>query len=118
MDVQLSPSGAPTRTQRPSINSKTSSRRSRGATEATFPAGPWPSEMRAPTAAAFFDFADTKELFAAVRRGDAPRPTAARGVQREPIWARSICEQFIAARHQVLDNVTAPSDEDIAALLA
>lgn len=85
--------------------------------QAMFPAGPWPAEMRAATAAAFFDFADTAQLFTAVKRGEAPRPTAVRGSKREPVWARAVCEQWIAARHQVLDNAMTSAD-DLAALLA
>jgi hypothetical protein len=81
------------------------------------PPGSWPAEMRAPTAAAFFDFADTAQLFAAVRRGEAPRPTATRGARREPVWARAACEQWVADRHQLADNATVSSN-DIAALLA
>jgi hypothetical protein len=84
---------------------------------AMFPTGTWPAEMRAPTAAAFFDFVDTAQLFAAVRRGEVPRPTATRGARREPLWARAACEQWVADRHQLADNATAPSN-DIAALLA
>jgi hypothetical protein len=89
----------------------------RATMQATAPPGSWPAEMRAPTTAAFFDFADTAQLFAAIRRGEAPRPTATRGARREPVWARAACEQWVADRHQLAENGTAPSD-DIAALLA
>jgi hypothetical protein len=85
--------------------------------EATFPPGPWPAEMRAPTTAAFLDFKDTAQLLAAVRRGEAPRPTTTRGSRRELIWSRAVCEQWVARRHQVAENLI-PSSDDIIALLA
>jgi hypothetical protein len=83
---------------------------------ASSPTGPWPAEMRAATAAAFFDFADTRQFISAVKRGEAPRPTATRGARREPIWARSVCEQWIARRHCLPDN-DCDSSDDIQALL-
>jgi hypothetical protein len=83
---------------------------------AEYPDGPWPAEMRAPTAAAFFDFQDTAALFKAVAKNEAPRPTATRGAKREPIWARLVCEEWIAQRHNVTDTGLAPG-EDIASLL-
>ncbi|MDF2997569.1 MAG: hypothetical protein K0R27_3206 [Xanthobacteraceae bacterium] len=86
------------------------------------PAGPWPAEMRAPTAAAFLDYADTGELFGAVSRGEAPRPTAQRGRKREPVWARAVCESWVAQRHNFdvapSGAVFAPgNDDDVASLI-
>lgn len=81
------------------------------------PIGPWPAEMRAPTAAAYFDFPDTGELFGAIGRGEAPRPTSLRGKKREPTWAKSVCESFIARRHQVNDDASGEGADDVASLI-
>ena len=45
---------------------------------ARYPPGPWPAQMRADMVAAFFDFENTAELVAAVKRGEAPLPSAIR----------------------------------------
>jgi hypothetical protein len=54
--------------------------------------------MRADMVAAFLDFENTAELVAAVKRGEAPPPSAYRGKgsAREPVWARAHLEQFVA----------------------
>jgi hypothetical protein len=72
---------------------------------ARYPPGPWPAQMRADMVAAFFDFENTAELVAAVKRGEAPPPSAMRkrGKNAEPIWSRAHLEHFsapsIAARN-------------------
>ncbi len=45
---------------------------------ARYPPGPWPAQMRADMVAAFFDFKNTAELVSAVKRGEAPPPSAKR----------------------------------------
>jgi hypothetical protein len=91
----------------------------RKATPARYPGGPWPAEMRAPMVAAFFDFADTAELISAVKRGEAPRPTACRGRagRKEPIWARTACDDWVAQRHMLPDNGAIHADDDLVAQL-
>lgn len=62
---------------------------------------PWPGEMRADMAAAFLDYETTGKLFAAVLRGEAPRPTATRlrAGRREPVWSLDGLRAFVAVRH-------------------
>ncbi|MBX3535102.1 MAG: hypothetical protein KF826_12200 [Xanthobacteraceae bacterium] len=69
------------------------------ANSAIYPAGPWPIELPKAMAAAFFGFQTISTFLAAVRRGEAPLPTATRGRRREPVWSRQSCEQFVAQRH-------------------
>jgi hypothetical protein len=63
--------------------------------------------MRADMVAAFLDFENTAELAAAVRRGEAPLPSALRkkGDKSEPIWSRIYLERFSAP------SLVAPADE-------
>jgi hypothetical protein len=65
---------------------------------ARYPPGPWPGQMRADMAAAFLDFDNTDELIAAVKRGEAPPPSARRrrGKSAEPVWSRVHLERFSA----------------------
>jgi hypothetical protein len=92
----------------------------RGAQPARYPpsGGAWPLELRADLAAAFLDYPDTRSFFAAVMRGEAPRPTGLRskGKGREPIWARPVMERFVAQRHD-LDQDAAVAQDDIAGLI-
>lgn len=86
---------------------------------AEFPPGPWPAEMRASRVAAFFDYPSSDDLLAAVRRGEAPRPTAlryGRGGKREPVWAKSLCEDWIARRHQI-EQSDGDGPDDLASLI-
>jgi hypothetical protein len=76
------------------------------ANSAIYPAGPWPIELPKAMAAAFFGFQTVTTFLAAVRRGEAPLPTATRGRRREPVWSRQSCEQFAAQRHAVDANST------------
>jgi hypothetical protein len=78
----------------------------------------WPAEMRADVAAALFDFETTWEFFKAIRRGEAPPPSAyrTRGSRREPVWALEVCHSHIARRHQ-LNNNASPDSEDIRSLV-
>lgn len=76
------------------------------ANSATYPAGPWPIELPKAMAAAFFGFHTVTTFLAAVRRGEAPLPTATRGRRREPVWSRQSCEQFVAQRHAIDVNST------------
>jgi hypothetical protein len=54
--------------------------------------------MRADMAAAFLDFDNTAELVSAVKRGEAPPPSARRkrGKTAEPVWSRLHMERFSA----------------------
>ncbi|MGO4738598.1 hypothetical protein AB4099_18770 [Bosea sp. 2KB_26] len=65
------------------------------------PHGAWPEMMRADTAAAFFDRKNTKELAAAVVRGEIPPPcgTTGSGKAKEPVWTRSYCVAFLLSRY-------------------
>jgi hypothetical protein len=64
------------------------------------PHGAWPAMMRADLAAAYFDLRDTKELSAAVVRGDLPPPCGSigKGRSKEPVWTMDYCRAFIARR--------------------
>lgn len=75
---------------------------------ARYPPGPWPAQMRADMVAAFFDFENTAELVAAVKRGEAPPPSAMRkrGKNAEPVWSRAYLEHFSAPSMAVLENGT------------
>lgn len=91
----------------------------RGALPARYPpAGSWPLELRADLAAAFLDYPDTRAFYAAVSRGEAPRPTGLRGTGkvREPIWARPVMERFVAQRHDLAQDAGVAQD-DIAELI-
>jgi hypothetical protein len=65
---------------------------------ARYPSGPWPGQMRADMVAAFLDFENTAELVTAVKRGEAPPPSASRrkGNKSEPVWSRVYLERFSA----------------------
>jgi hypothetical protein len=58
--------------------------------------------------AAFFDFENTAELVAAVKRGEAPPPSAIRkkGKDAEPVWSRAHLEDFSAPSIAALENGT------------
>jgi hypothetical protein len=75
---------------------------------ARYPPGPWPAQMRADMVAAFFDFENTAELVAAVKRGEAPPPSAIRkkGKDAEPVWSRAHLEDFSASSIAALENGT------------
>jgi hypothetical protein len=59
--------------------------------------------MRADLTAGFFDFETTGKLMAAIRRGEAPVPTATRlfNGRQVPVWSRVACDAFIARRHEI-----------------
>jgi hypothetical protein len=65
-----------------------------------YPPGAWPGQMRADMVAAFLDYRDTKELAAAITRGEAPSPSALRGKgrARQPVWNLDDLERFVAPR--------------------
>lgn len=65
------------------------------------PHGAWPAMMRADLAAAFFDCRDTKDLAAAVIRGEVPPPCGSirKGRSKEPVWTTDYCRVFIAKRY-------------------
>ena len=72
---------------------------------ARYPPGPWPGQMRADMVAAFLDFENTAELVAAVKRGEAPPPSAMRkGEKAEPVWSLAHLEHFSAPSIAALDN--------------
>jgi hypothetical protein len=73
---------------------------------ARYPPGPWPGQMRADMVAAFLDFEDTAELVAAVKRGEAPPPSAMRkrGKNAEPVWSLAHLEHFSAPSIAALEN--------------
>jgi hypothetical protein len=70
------------------------------------PHGAWPAEMRADMVAAYFDYETTGELYAAVRRGEAPRPTGERlrKGRREPTWAFDALNTYVANRHEIASD--------------
>lgn len=71
-----------------------------------YPRGPWPIELPLDMAAAFFGYETTSAFTAAVRRGDAPQPTASRGARRQPVWSRIACECFVNRKHAIDDAST------------
>jgi hypothetical protein len=82
------------------------------------PAGAWPAEMRADLVAAFFDFKTTGELYKAILRAEAPRPTAfrRRDGRREPVWALEACRSHVANRHEIASDA-APARTSIVDLI-
>jgi len=75
------------------------------------PHGAWPLEMRADMAAALLGYDTSGELYAAVARNEAPRPTATRlrNGKREPVWALDACRKHVANRHEIAaDAADAP----------
>jgi hypothetical protein len=82
------------------------------------PHGAWSGEMRADMTAAYFDYATTGELWKAIARGEAPRPssTRLRNGRREPIWALDICRAHVARRHEINNDVSL-REENIGSLV-
>ncbi len=80
--------------------------------------GAWPGEMRADVAAAFLDYETTGGLFAAIMRGEAPRPTSTRlrDGRREPVWALEALRAHVARRHEIAHDGSTPG-ESIAGLI-
>lgn len=93
-------------------------RRARSLPAAAPAHGAWPAEMRAVTAAAFFDYPTTGELLKAVERHEVPRPTATRRQhgRAEPVWALDICRAHIARRHEIANDAS-PETESIGSLV-
>ncbi len=81
------------------------------------PLGAWPTQMRADMVAAYLDYRDTAELAAAVRRGDAPTPSALRGAgrRRESVWARRDLDRAVAPGDT--ESEAEATSEDLQALL-
>ena len=79
---------------------------------ARYPTGAWPAEMRADMTAAYLDIATTGKLVEAIRRGEAPPPTAARkhSGRKVPVWARAACDDFVRRRHDLSCNLVAAND--------
>ena len=84
---------------------------------ARYPPGPWPGQMRADMVAAFLDFENTAGLVAAVRRGEAPPPSALRrkGNKSEPVWSRIHLERFSAP--SIVGPETEPEAEKLETLI-
>jgi len=82
------------------------------------PHGAWPAEMRADIAAAFLDYETTGQLYAAVLRGEAPRPTGERQRKgrREPTWALAALKAHVANRHEIASDAL-PGKENIGELV-
>jgi hypothetical protein len=68
--------------------------------------GAWPAAMRIDMLAAYLDFRSVRELVLALSRGEAPPPTSHRGAgrSREPIWARAVVDEYVAAGRAVRQN--------------
>jgi len=83
------------------------------------PTGAWPAQMRADMAAAYLDYADTTQLAAAVRRGEAPAPSSMRGSgrRREPIWARADLDRVASRFHRSESTPSSAITENLAALV-
>jgi hypothetical protein len=77
------------------------------------PGGAWPAEMRADMAAAFLDFETSGQLFHAILRGEAPRPTSTRlrAKRQEPVWALDVLREHIAKRHEISSDVESERDD-------
>jgi hypothetical protein len=84
---------------------------------ARYPPGPWPGQMRADMVAAFLDFENTADLAAAVKRGEAPPPSALRkkGGKHEPVWSRIYLERFSAP--STVASATEADNESLETLL-
>ena len=84
---------------------------------ARYPSGPWPGQMRADMVAAFLDFENTAELAAAVKRGEAPPPSALRkkGNKSEPVWSLIYLERFSAP--SIVGPDIEPHTEDLEILI-
>jgi len=69
------------------------------------PIGAWPAEMRATSVAAYLDYPSVQALYKADAAGDAPRPTALRGLgkNKERVWARAALDSYLARRHALAD---------------
>jgi hypothetical protein len=67
--------------------------------------------------AAFLDFENTAELAAAVRRGEAPPPSALRkkGNKSEPVWSLIYLERFSAP--SIVGPDIEPHTEDLEILI-
>jgi len=74
--------------------------------------------MRADIAAAFLDYETTGQLYAAVLRGEAPRPTGERlrKGRREPTWALAALKAHVANRHEIASDAL-PGKENIGELV-
>jgi hypothetical protein len=82
------------------------------------PHGAWPAEMRADMVAAYLDYETTGQLYAAVQRGEAPRPTGERqrNGRREPTWAFDALKTHVGNRHEVASHAL-PGKENIGELV-
>ena len=82
------------------------------------PHGAWPAEMRADMVAAYLDYETTGQLYAAVLRGEAPRPTGERlrNGRREPTWAFDALKTHVANRHEIASRAL-PGKENIGELV-
>jgi hypothetical protein len=82
------------------------------------PHGAWPAEMRADMVAACLDSETTGQLYAAVLRGEAPRPTGERlrNGRREPTWAFDALKTHVANRHEIASDAL-PEKENIGELV-
>ena len=68
-------------------------------------------------AAAFLDFENTADLAGAVKRGEAPPPSALRkkGGKHEPVWSRIYLERFSAP--SIVVSATEADNESLETLL-
>ncbi len=82
------------------------------------PHGAWPAEMHADIAAAFLDYETTGQLYAAMLRGEVPRPTGERlrKGRREPTWALAALKAHVANRHEIASDAL-PGKENIGELV-
>lgn len=69
--------------------------------------------------AALLGYDTTGELFAAVGRSEAPRPTATRlrNGRRELVWALDACRAHVLHRHEIAGDRGAAAKEDLGGLL-
>lgn len=77
------------------------------------PHGAWPEVMRADMTAALFDRLDTKDLAAAVVRGEVPPPCGSIGTgnSKQPVWTRAYCLAFISRRYDAGASERAHSED-------
>jgi hypothetical protein len=75
--------------------------------------------MQADVAAAFLDFATTVDLYRAMLRNEAPRPSASRsmGGRRRPVWALDALRAYVARRHQLTHDAAGQEVERIEGLI-
>lgn len=83
--------------------------------ETHFPRGSWPAEMRAATAAAYYDEPSVESFLRKVALGVYPPPFSQKGAL--PKWHRAKLDQNIDRRHGIVSVSSAGLVEDAVELM-